>query len=227
MSDMSKDTTLFQFDVDEDVARWLLSSIPGVTPLPPDEEETSEGDVSQSKAETTTSTDSNTAGSPGAEAHLDSTPTTDTGRSEQADIGHPTTPWPGAPMGEDEKKGKKSGLVSRLGGKKVLLAAGAVLGLGVIGVAGYWLWKKRSGKKSGAKGKDSKKQSSGLREKIPVVGGKSKSKPEPKSQSSTKHSSEDESESRSYPMDVSPVVGMGFLALSTVLLRRFRRDEQS
>lgn len=200
---MSREFTLFQFDVDEETARQILSSIPGVTPLPPEDRDTAEdGRTTAEDERRSTATDEPTGTSAGVESHLDESRTTETSGSTSATERQanatkwaaPSTPWPGAPMDEKEEDG---GIVARLRSKKVLIAGGVAAVLAAVGAAVYFLKFRDSGDSSGRK-------------------------PEPPEREP--HAEDDDS--RSYPVDASPVVGIVFLVVSTVIRRQFDTEDE-
>lgn len=214
---MSREFTLFQFDVDEETARQILSSIPGVTPLPPEDQETaersrtsaederrptgSETKGGSSTGERHTASDEQSGTTAGVESHLDEPQATAASESTSATERQanatkwaaPSTPWPGAPMDEKEEDG---GIVARLRSKKALIAGGVVAVLAAVGAAVYFLKFRDSGDSSGRK-------------------------PEPPEREP--HAEDDDS--RSYPVDASPVVGIVFLVVSTVIRRRFGAED--
>lgn len=210
--DMSREFTFFQFDVDEDAIRRILASIPGVEPVPVDEREPAETGEPASGAETDPSvtdvdgpsptganagrTNEPPARSAGVEAHLDDS--AGERRATATTWTRPSTPWPGAPTDEpDEEDG---GIVARIVEKKLLVGAvAAALGLG--SAVAVWFLKFRDG--------------SGEEEFTSGGSGAAGRDPTP----DEPHA--DDSESRDYPVDAAPVVGMAFLAVATVLLRRF------
>jgi len=213
---MSREFTFFQFDVDEETLRSVLASIPGVTPVSADEEDAPEAGTSAADAESDSSrtgveavspTDADAgpagtdAGSPGVEAHLDDTPDPD--RPTATAWTRPSTPWPGAPT--DEPDDEDEGIVARVREKKLLIG-GIAAGLGVVGAVAVWFLKFRDGDGGGGPVGDdvARSGSSGVsRDPTPD---------EPHA---------DDADSRDYPVDAAPVVGMAFLAVATVLLRRF------
>lgn len=214
---MSREFTFFQFDVDEETLRSVLSSIPGVTPLPADgrdgpeterpagEDGTAQPVDGAGVASSTTAgtgptdepaTGEPSAGSPGVEAHLEDS--TGESRPTATTWTRPSTPWPGAPT--DEADGEDEGLLARLREKKLLIG-GVVAALGVVSAAAVWFLKFRDGDGGGdVAGSGSR---AGRRDENPE---------EPHA---------DDADSREYPVDAAPVIGMAFLAVATVLLRRF------
>lgn len=228
---MSRDLTLFQFDVDESTVRWALSSIPGVTPHPPDEPDEDAGREARDAGRE--SADGEPVERPGTETHLDeTTATTDATAGPDAATGDGTagggpatpprdpsvsTPWPGSPLDEPEEDG---GLRSRLTSKKGLLAAGGALILTAAGVAAAWYLEKRSGDSKDDEGVG-RRPGAG-----PTGAGRSAAESELEAGAadttpeSTGDGASDEA-SRNYPVDVAPVVGIGFLVVATAVLRRF------
>ena len=232
VSTVPSEYTFFRFDVDEETARWLLSSVPGVTPLPPDEA----GDASEDETEAVENdavtsavgdderltdeevgvTDGRPAGYPVTEVPLDEPTSSDQDRSRATfDVG-PSTPWPGAPTDEDESDG---GWRDRLSGKRVAIAAGLVLALGVVGVAAVWFLKKR-GKTDGKEADEGRWSGSQPSDSEATA---TESGPD---RSSDRRASDD-TDSRSYPVDVSPLVGIGFLSVVALVLRRYRSSDDT
>ena len=219
---MGRDFTLFQFDVDEDTLRSVLSSVPGVTPLPPDERAGTEDDAasphgdrrrSTTAADEERPTDSDSersdgpaAGSPGVEAHLDDSISTGSERAAARKWTGPSTPWPGAPADEEEGGGWRD----RLTDKRTLLVGGAVALVGVVGAVAVWFLKFRGD--GGSDAGSAQKSESRAR---PVETTHADSEPD----SAEREPPADDSESRSYPVDPAPVVGITFLAVATIVLR--------
>lgn len=220
---VSREYTIFELDVDESAVRSVLALLPGVRPLPTDRgasPETDDSSDDRSPDDDSPAADdvpssvmigrARRATDAGATATDDGRPSTWAGRRI-------STPWPGAPMDEGEDD-EDEGMLHRLGGRKVLIAVGLVLGLGVVGVAVFW-WRSRRGSADDVVATDEGRGT----DLEPGYPGDQASEAGPAE--SAAGSPADESESRSYPMDVAPVVGMAFLAAVTVLLRRFRRRE--
>jgi hypothetical protein len=205
---MSRDITLFQFDVDEAAVRRFLSVIPGVTPIPVDERTSPEERDSASAGESAAPADATgvaTAGveepgsadetvrSAGAEAHLAESGPAGSERAGAKKWTGPSTPWPGAPSQEEGP----GGVVDRLRENK-LLVGGAVALVGVISAAAVWFLKFRNGGDGADRGRPSDHD-----------------QPE-------REPHADDVESTSYPVDAAPVIGIAFLAVATVALRRLR-----
>ena len=245
VSRVRREFTLFQFDVDEAAVRRLLAAIPGVTPVPPDGDDRSADDDSTpagSPDATDSDAGSGSGPSPGSRSGEASGPTggpregstpdaTDRTRSGRGRF--PSTPWPGAPL--DEASEESGGWRSRLRGRAPLLAAAAVLVLGVAGAAAWYLKGRGSGERDEPRDAADGPHSSAsrplgrarnrVREGVPRVGG-------PSSAAGTRQSSDEtergygagDAAARSYPVDAAPVVGIAFLALGTALLRQIRRE---
>lgn len=236
---VSRDFTLFQFDLDEATVRRVLSSIPGVTPLPPDDEtgeaqaddggdadgakfgdsartmsddEAATGDVAEPSEKSGEPSDGTAVA--GSESHLGDDADERRSAGATGDRG-PSTPWPGAP-GDSEQTEDEGGLFARLGGKRVLLAVGLVLGLGVIGVAVVWFLRRRGDEESDAPAEGTPGADRHRTVAADVPG-----------DSGTDDESAADADSRSYPVDPSPVVGMAFLALGALALRHFRSSENA
>lgn len=228
--DVPRDYTLFRFDVDEDTVRWLLSSLPGVTPLEAEARRADDADADgPSRDETRVADDGADAGTtddasgvangerrgtPGSEAHLDDASSGGDRVSTRLGV-IPSTPWPGAPTDEGEAA---DGLLKRLRGRKVLLAVGLVLGLGVIGAVLFL--KKRGTDESG--GEPGDERWSGARPNDPEV-----AKARPDTEHPPAGMSTDEVGAHTYPIDVSPLVGIGFLAVVATAIRRFYLSDES
>ncbi|SFS01573.1 hypothetical protein SAMN05216559_2517 [Halomicrobium zhouii] len=221
---MSREFTFFQFDVDEDAIRRILASIPGVEPVQVDERDQAETARPASDAEagpsTTGGDDASSTGadvgptgadvgptgepsarSAGVEAHLDDTPRES--RATASTWTRPSTPWPGAPT--DEPDDEDGGTVARMLEKKLLIG-GVATALGVVGAVAVWFLKFRD--------------SGGADEFTSDRRGATGQDPTP----DDPHA--DDEDSRDYPVDVAPVVGMAFLAVATVILRRFDADRE-
>ncbi|MCU4801122.1 hypothetical protein OB920_12145 [Halobacteria archaeon HArc-gm2] len=214
---MSREFTFFQFDVDEDAIRRILTSIPGVTPVPAEERDLDEAGSPASEAEPGPSatgvddasspgadvgpTDEPPARSAGVEAHLDDS--AGKNRASARTWTRPSTPWPGAPT--DEPDDEDGGLVSRIMEKKLLIG-GIAAALGVVGAVAVWFLKFR--------------ESGGEDEFTNSGRGATDQDPTP----DEPHA--DDEASRDYPVDVAPVVGMTFLAVATVLLQRFDGERE-
>lgn len=210
---MSRDFTVFQFDVDEDALRRVLSFVPGLTPLPPDEEAASEEGNTSPGDETATFTEDVGAESPadagpgttaepsadraGVEAHLSGSVGPGADRAGARKWTGPSTPWPGAPTDEEGD----GGLLDRLRDKRTLLIGGIVAVFGVLGATAVWFLKFR-----------------GDGNRAEADSGPDRSEREPHA---------DDADSRSYPVDAAPVIGMAFLAVATVILRRVRGGGES
>lgn len=230
---MSRDFTLFQFDLDEATVRRVLSSIPGVTPLPPENadhvgtesagEARSGRDDAADPGPTEPSRGTDDAAASGTESGAEGVSTMGDPREPAA--GGRSTPWPGAPVDEDGP-GEDEGLVAGFSTKQVLLAVGAVLGLGVIGVGIVWFFKRRGDEPSGAD--DEEPVRARTRGDRPDAGA---SEPDAEREAAAADAgdgeSADDEESRSYPMDPSPVVGMAFLVVGTLVFRHFRSGEET
>ena len=242
---MSRDFTVFQFDVHEDAVRRVLSSIPGVTPLPPDEQRPSDERSESSDAATGAATDAETgtstdaekeistgdageadsagattepideshAGTPGAEAHLsDSAAETQSGATMWT---RPSTPWPGAP-GEAEEE--KSGLLERLRSKRALLVGGVVTVLGVVGAAAVWFLKFRGDGGSDQSDERGRRSTGRAGETAAAESRRDATEREPHAE---------DSDSRSYPVDAAPIIGMAFLAVAAIVLRRVQSGREA
>lgn len=220
--DVSRDFTVFQFDVDEDAVRRLLSAIPGVTPLASDEPDASDDARRPPGGESATAGDDAVGGTTGAgpgdaneavadaagvEAHLGDSASTSSERPSARKWTGPSTPWPGAPTDEPDD----GGLLDRLRSKRALLAGAAVALLGAVSAAAVWYLKFR-GDDGGSGGQDH-------RGRVRAGGADSGA--------ADREPHADDSDSRSYPVDASPVIGMAFLAIGTVVLRRFRGGDES
>lgn len=222
---MSREFTLFQFDVDEDAVRRVLSALPGVTPLSPDEETAADDDVPPVDGEPPrhggaasdagpTDAGSEVSDGPstdraGAEAHLSGAVGPESDRTGAEKWTAPSTPWPGAPVDEPDE----GGLLDRLRDKRTLLIAGGVAVLGVVSAAAVWYLKLRGSDAGQRAGRRSRTR--GASDDAAGAGPAADSEREPPA---------DDEESRSYPVDAAPVIGMAFLAVSAVLLRRFTGD---
>lgn len=226
---MSRDFTLFQFDVDEDGVRRVLSSIPGVTPLPPDEQHASGDGTTSPEAETQTAdhaseegstetgsgvTDETSVESAGVEAHLDDSIAMGEREATATKWTGPSTPWPGAPTEKEENGGWRD----RLTDKRTLLVGGAVAALGVVGAAAVWFLKFR--------GDGSPDRSGGQEHRSRVRSGDT-GESESARDGTEREPHADDAESRSYPVDPAPVIGMAFLAVATLVLRHVQSRAQS
>lgn len=222
VNDMSRDLTVFQFDVDESAVRRALALIPGVTPLEPTDESTPDESGAPDAGEPTRRSDDATAGRStddefrgaperaGAEAHLSGGVGPGAGRAGAKRMTGPSTPWPGAP-GAGAEEDADGGLLDRLRERRALLIGGAVAVVGAVGAAAVWYLKFRGSDdadRDAVRGSGVGDQAGETRETAGTSTGRGREPPA------------DDEDSRSYPVDVAPVVGMAFLALATVLLRR-------
>lgn len=228
---MSREYTVFQFDVDEAAVRRLLERIPGVSPMPPDEAAASDGrDGSARDGAAPTTTDATTGnvteverdetGTPapdaaGVEAHLADSAKPDAHRAGARKWTGPSTPWPGAPSDEEEESG---GIVDRLREHRLLIAGGA-LAVAVAGAVAAWFLKFRDGDEPERTGGSASSRPRGRTgESAPSDAGRNASAREPPA---------DDSESRSYPVDAAPVIGIAFLAVASIVLRRVRSRSET
>lgn len=196
---VARDITILGIEVDEATVRRVLAALPGVTPLPAeddaDETGTDAGDVAANGAGPAGDDETHGAGGPGGpHARVD----------DRAD---PDTPWPGAPFdeGEEESEGRDW--------KRIGLAVGLVLGLGVVGVALVWgvrEWRSRKSDDEDRETDPLDAAAAGMRDEGTDAG----------------EATDDETAAaaeRSPPMNLSPVIGMAFLAAGAVVLRGLYR----
>lgn len=209
---VSRDFTVFQFDVDEATVRRVLSALPGVTPVPPgdDASDGPESERTDADGDPTATGPGRPGGAPN-RGH----------RSTPADRSTVSTPWPGAP-GEREEEEPSGGLRGRLSSRRVLLAVGLVLSLGVVGVAVLWLTKGR-GSRDGLAGLEEDGD-----ERAPAAGSREGTASEDRDSSDGDRQSADDGDEgaeRSYPIDRKAVGGIAFLVTGTVLLRYLRSSD--
>lgn len=215
-TNMSREFTFFQFDVDEETLRSVLASIPGVEPVPADERDPAETRRPASDADADRSangvgdasstggvadpTDEPAATSAGVEAHLEDS--AGERRPTATTWTRPSTPWPGAPTGEPDED---DGIVARLKEKKLLIG-GVAAALGVVSGVAVWFLKFRDDSSGGDA----------------AGGGRPRARRDP----TPDEPHADDAYSRDYPVNAAPVIGMAFLAVATVLLRRFGGERE-
>lgn len=200
---MPSDVTIFRFDLDEATVRRVLSAIPGVTPLPPeDESETDDGDGAEADGDAADASDAGADRHPGTTAD----PTPDPARSGWS-------PWPGAPSATDEEE---EGWSRR---RKALVGVASLLGLGLVAVALYLLVRRFRGDSDGDGGARDEGDGPDVPGGLPIVGDSS--------DEDEADAGETDDAGRSPPIEVSPVVGMAFLVAVAGVVRRVRaRDEE-
>lgn len=209
---MPSDVTILRFDLDEATVRRVLSAIPGVTPLPPEDESETDADGDRAPARGADAASPSSGASP---ERTDHPGTASEPRPDPARAGW--SPWPGAPSAGDEED---QGWSRR---RKALVGAGLVLGLGLIAVALYVLVRRFRGDSDG----DGGARNGG--------GGPDEPGGLPSFGDLTGESEDDEDaeadadDARSPPIEVSPVVGMAFLVAVAGVVRRFRAgaDDES